>query len=159
MEMQKPRICKECVIDENTYQGVTFNESGTSYYYLYIKYWLNAKYRRYNENFLNNFLDKILKRSKGQKYNAIVGISGGMDSCFLAYQCKQWNLRVLLVHMDNHWNTKVAEHNINQITRITGFDLIDTLLIRTLFLIFNLPCLNPQRPTLKIRRTLQFWGH
>lgn len=65
---------------------------------------------------------EILKSSKGT-YNCILGISGGVDSSYLAYLLKQYGLNVLLVHFDYGWNSKLAVKNISNIVRKTGFDL------------------------------------
>jgi tRNA(Ile)-lysidine synthase TilS/MesJ len=65
---------------------------------------------------------EIIKSAKG-KYQAILGLSGGVDSSYLAYLAKEWDLRVLLVHFDNGWNSELAVDNINRIVDYTGFDL------------------------------------
>ena len=35
----------------------------------------------------------------------------------------QWNLRVLLVHLDNGWESELAVKNVENIVTKTGFDL------------------------------------
>ena len=47
-----------------------------------------------------------------------------MDSSYVAIKCKELNLKTLLVHFDNGWNTEVASKNIEIIQKYTGFDLI-----------------------------------
>jgi len=63
-----------------------------------------------------------LKSTKG-KYHCILGISGGVDSSYLAYVLKNNKVNVLLVHFDYGWNSKLAVKNIRNIVQITGFDL------------------------------------
>ena len=52
-----------------------------------------------------------------------MGLSGGVDSSFLALKAMEWGLRPLLVHFDNGWNSELAVQNINGIVEKTGFDL------------------------------------
>jgi N-acetyl sugar amidotransferase len=75
------------------------------------------------ENTLKDIILKIKEAGKNKKYDCIVGISGGVDSSYVAYLAKQWNLRVLLVHLDNGWNSELAVKNVENIVKKTGFDL------------------------------------
>lgn len=68
-------------------------------------------------------LEKIKTWGKGKKYDCIVGVSGGVDSTYLVYKAKEWNLRPLVVHVDNGWNTELAVSNIKGIISKLGFDL------------------------------------
>jgi N-acetyl sugar amidotransferase len=68
-------------------------------------------------------INDIKKRSKGKKYDCILGVSGGVDSTYLAILSKQWGLNPLLVHFDNGWNSELAVENINKIIKYTKFDI------------------------------------
>ncbi len=71
-------------------------------------------------------LDKILagiKKNKKGKYDSILGISGGVDSTYLAYKVKHFGLNPLLVHFDNGWNSELAVQNVENLINKTGFDL------------------------------------
>jgi hypothetical protein len=57
-------------------------------------------------------IHEIKNKGKNKKYDCVVGISGGTDSCFIAYIMKQEGLRPLLVHMDNGWDTPASVQNI-----------------------------------------------
>jgi N-acetyl sugar amidotransferase len=72
---------------------------------------------------LSERLAEIKENGKGKKYDAILGVSGGVDSTYLAWMCKEWGLRVLLVHCDNGWNSELAVMNIQNVCNKTGFDL------------------------------------
>jgi hypothetical protein len=52
-----------------------------------------------------------------------LGVSGGVDSTYLAFLAKQEGLRVLCVHFDNGWNSELAVKNIQSIIEKCGFDL------------------------------------
>lgn len=61
----------------------------------------------------NEVLAKIKKKGKGRKYDCLIGISGGEDSSVLIYLAvKVWNLRVLVLHINNRTNRPEANHNI-----------------------------------------------
>jgi N-acetyl sugar amidotransferase len=74
-----------------------------------------------SENF-KKVIEKIKRRGRGRKYDALLGISGGVDSCYVAYLLKQSGARTLLVHMDNGWNSDDATLNIKNIAKKLGFD-------------------------------------
>jgi N-acetyl sugar amidotransferase len=68
-------------------------------------------------------INSIKKSGIGKKYDCLIGISGGVDSTYLAYLAKQEGLNALLVHCDNGWNTELSVKNIENICSKTGYDL------------------------------------
>lgn len=114
------RVCKNCVMD-NSIKNLKFNKDGI------CEYCINVELSYVSDDFdkntnLNKYLN-ILKKHKKNNYNAILGVSGGVDSSFLAMKCKEWGLNILLVHLDNGWNTNESVRNIKSIQNITKFDL------------------------------------
>ena len=71
---------------------------------------------------LSSIVRLIKENSKHQKYDCVVGLSGGIDSSFVVYQLWKLNLNPLVIHMDNGWNSKTSNQNINKILEKTGFD-------------------------------------
>lgn len=61
---------------------------------------------------------------KRSEYDAVVGLSGGVDSSYVAYLASQLGLRVLAVHFDNGWNTEVAVSNIQKICNVLDIELM-----------------------------------
>ena len=59
----------------------------------------------------------------GKPYDCIIGVSGGVDSSYVAYLVKQFGLRPLAVHLDNGWNSELAVSNISNQLKILGIDL------------------------------------
>ena len=59
----------------------------------------------------------------------MIGISGGVDSCFLAHFVKkELNLNPLVVHVDTGWNSIESVNNIEKI--IDGLNLdLETIVI------------------------------
>ena len=59
----------------------------------------------------------------GQKYDCIIGLSGGIDSSYLAHLCvKEWGLKPLAVTFDNGFGTPIATANIEAMVRGLGLD-------------------------------------
>jgi tRNA(Ile)-lysidine synthase TilS/MesJ len=65
----------------------------------------------------------IAGRKSSTTYDAILGVSGGVDSSYVALLAHRLGLKLLLVHCDNGWNSKEAVKNIYNIVKITGYDL------------------------------------
>lgn len=70
-----------------------------------------------------NFIDKVKADGKGKKYNCIVGLSGGVDSSYVLSEAVRLGLKPLAVHMDNGWNSELAQHNIQTIIDKLNVDL------------------------------------
>lgn len=68
--------------------------------------------------------EKIKRQGKGKEFDCIIGISGGLDSSYLAYIAKEkLGLRPLLLHVDAGWNTVQAVGNIEKLVDGLGVDL------------------------------------
>ena len=62
----------------------------------------------------------------------VVGLSGGIDSSYVAYLATQkYKLRVLGLHVDAGWNTEIAIHNIEKLLIIWVLTYIRLSLIGT----------------------------
>ena len=73
---------------------------------------------------LHIIASKIKREGKNKSYDAIIGLSGGVDSSYLAhFVVKVLKLKVLAVHVDSGWNTEKACRNIENIVRILDLDL------------------------------------
>ena len=75
-----------------------------------------------SDDALDRILEDISRAGRGQKYDCVLGVSGGADSSYLAYVIKHRGLRPLAVHMDNGWNSEKAVVNIKNVTRKLGID-------------------------------------
>jgi N-acetyl sugar amidotransferase len=73
---------------------------------------------------LDAIIAQIKKEGQGKLYDCAIGLSGGVDSAYLAYVArKQFDLRLLAVHVDGGWNSDIAIRNIENIVRILDIDL------------------------------------
>jgi N-acetyl sugar amidotransferase len=72
---------------------------------------------------LDALVAQIKRDGKGREYDCIIGVSGGVDSTYVAYLVKQHGLRALAVHLDNGWNSELAVKNIERVLNRLGIDL------------------------------------
>ena len=117
--------CTKTVMDNIADPNITFDENGVcNYYYEYLEAEKKHVFKgEAGKRKLEETIEKIKKEGKGKKYDCVLGVSGGVDSTYLAYLLKEHNVRTLLVHFDNGWDTELAVKNIENIVNYTGFDL------------------------------------
>jgi len=76
------------------------------------------------EEKVENLIAHIKERGKNRQYDCLIGISGGVDSSYVAYLVKKkYGLRVFAVHLDNGWNSELAVANIEHILKKLDIDL------------------------------------
>ena len=73
---------------------------------------------------IKSVVNKIKLYGKNKKYDCIIGLSGGVDSSYVATQIAEWGLRPLVVHVDAGWNSELAVRNIENICKKLKFDLV-----------------------------------
>lgn len=72
---------------------------------------------------LTSIINRIKLSGKDQEYDCIIGLSGGVDSSFLALKASEWGLKPLVVHVDAGWNSELAVANIEKIVKHCNYDL------------------------------------
>jgi N-acetyl sugar amidotransferase len=75
------------------------------------------------EKALEQRIRRVKAEGRGKKYDCIIGLSGGVDSSYIALKVKELGLRPLAVHMDGGWNSELAVSNIENIVDRLGIDL------------------------------------
>lgn len=119
------QICTTCVMD-TTDPWIDFDEQGVCNHC--------HEYQNYEKNYklegdaakakLQEMVDLLKAHGKGKDYDCIMGLSGGVDSSFLAYYAtKELGLRPLVVHVDTGWNSELAVSNIQSIVQKLNLDL------------------------------------
>lgn len=68
-------------------------------------------------------VEQIRFAGRGKEYDCILGLSGGVDSSYLAIKVREWGLRPLVVHVDAGWNSELAVANIEALVKHCNFDL------------------------------------
>lgn len=117
--------CTMSVMDTIADPAISFDASGVSNYYAEFE---RAKEQNVfngeiGEKKLNEIVQLIKVKGKNKKYDCITGVSGGVDSTYVALKAKELGLHPLIVHFDNGWNSETANQNIQNIIEKTGFDL------------------------------------
>jgi N-acetyl sugar amidotransferase len=75
------------------------------------------------EQRLTTLVNAIKQAGSNKEYDCIIGVSGGVDSTYVAYLTKQLGLRPLAIHFDNGWNSELAVSNIEKTLDTLGIDL------------------------------------
>ena len=119
------KICKKCVMDNEGNSEITFNDQGVCNYC--FEYEEKYKKRVFTNNQgtkrLIDILNKIKKSKKKNKYDCVIGVSGGVDSTYVALKVIELGLNPLAVHLDNGWNSELAIHNIQKMLEKLDIDL------------------------------------
>ncbi len=118
------QICTRCIMDTSD-EEITFNSNGecnhcNNFNNITRKEWYP------NEEGKKRWAviaDQIRATGKGQQYDCIIGLSGGVDSSYLALKVKEIGLKPLVVHVDAGWNSELAVANIEKIVNYCDFDL------------------------------------
>lgn len=84
----------------------------------------DSQRQRYLENKnLSDMIAKIKAIGQSKEYDCAIGLSGGVDSSYVAYLAKKHGLRPLAIHVDAGWNSELAVQNIEHIVKKLGIDL------------------------------------
>ncbi len=126
MNEMKYQICTNCVMD-TTDSEISFDENGVCSHCR--KFENEIKPRWFPNEEGRKKLDKIIEQiktdGKGKEYDCVIGLSGGVDSSYLAYilRTEYPELKILAIHIDGGWNSELAVHNIENIVKILDIDL------------------------------------
>lgn len=125
MSQKEYQICTNCIMD-TTDPHITFNHQGECDYCQNFKSTILPEWR-YGEDRMDELMavaEKIKKDGKNRDFDCIIGLSGGLDSSYVAHVVKNiMGLRPLLLHVDAGWNTDQAVGNIEKLVDGLGLDL------------------------------------
>lgn len=122
MESRKYQVCTNCVMDTSD-SKITFDDKGMcdhchNFYENIVPNWHPDDV---GMSELQKQVEQIKKSGEGKKYDCIIGLSGGVDSSYLAYYAvKKLGLRPLLFACDTGWNLNVAVENVEKIVKGLG---------------------------------------
>lgn len=116
--------CVRCVMDTSD-PWIEFDEYGIcNYCQMYDRYMVELGPSDQRMTKLDLLVAHLKNAGKGKEYDCIMGLSGGVDSSYLAwYAVKQLGLRPLAVHVDTGWNSELAVNNIQNIVQRLNLDL------------------------------------
>lgn len=119
------QICTKTVMDTSD-PDIRFDENGVCHHY-------HEFFRRLTKEVYNGEEGKrkaldiaagIKQETKDKEYDCLIGLSGGVDSSYVAHiVVRVLGLRPLAIHMDNGWNSELAVANIENIVKKLKIDL------------------------------------
>lgn len=119
-------VCSFCVMSEDV-DGVVIGTDGQcncckdALARMPSEWWPGAEGKRK----MAALVSQLKTEGTGKRYDALVGLSGGIDSAYLAHiMASKYGLRLLAVHVDAGWNSEPAVHNIEKLVRGLDLDLI-----------------------------------
>lgn len=118
------RICNRCVMDTSD-PLITLDDQGvcshcTTFDTSTSKFWYPNEH---GAQLFQKRIEAIRAERRKHEYDCIIGLSGGIDSSYLALKIKEYDLRPLIVHVDAGWNSELAVHNIERIVKHCNYDL------------------------------------
>lgn len=104
---------------------ITFNLDGVCNHCLHYDKQMNRLPKGIKaQEMLDDIISRIKNEGQSQEYDCVIGLSGGVDSTYVAYLVKEkLGLRPLAVHLDNGWNSELAVINIENIVKNLDIDL------------------------------------
>ncbi|MEZ5458693.1 MAG: N-acetyl sugar amidotransferase [Steroidobacteraceae bacterium] len=120
----KYQICTRCVMDTSDIH-ITFDAQGIcNHCTSHVNRVQNAPFSRPDWRSLLDRQVETIRGAATSEYDCVVGLSGGVDSSFLALQAVELGLKPLAVHFDNGWNSELAVRNIERIVERLKLDLV-----------------------------------
>lgn len=119
------QICTRCIMDTSD-PDIEFDGAGVCNHCRNFDENLRPQWNpdERGRRMLDQIVDQIKEEGRGKPYDCAIGLSGGVDSSYLAYVArKELGLRLLAVHVDGGWNSELATRNIENIVRKLDIDL------------------------------------
>lgn len=117
------RVCTRCVMSD-TDPDISFDADGRCNHCTdYLDRLANLTYTPgVSDRELEAVVERVKAAGRGREYDCVIGVSGGIDSCYATYVVKDRGLRPLVVHVDNGWNSDTAVKNIRNVARTLDVD-------------------------------------
>jgi N-acetyl sugar amidotransferase len=145
------RVCKRCVMD-TTDPEIYFDPEGVCNHCTTAEHFLRVRLALYREGpfRLDRVIPQIKEQGKGRPYDCVIGVSGGVDSTYVAYVARKQGLRCLAVHFDNGWNSELAVQNIENTLKHLDIDLHTHVMDWEVFRDLQLAFLKASVPDLEV---------
>ena len=117
------QVCTKTVMD-NTDPDIVFDADGVcNWWHDYHAMKASQPTDAERDRLLEAVIKEIKQAGAGRSYDCVLGLSGGVDSSYMAHLAHSWGLRPLVAHFDNGWNDELAVHNIEVIVKKLDFRL------------------------------------
>jgi len=118
------RQCVRCVMD-TTDPDISFDKSGVCCHCRRYERQVSERLPLTDrERRLERTIDRIKRDAKGREYDCVLGLSGGVDSSYLAHEAISRGLRPLAIHVDTGWNSELAVKNVESLIKKLNVDLV-----------------------------------
>ena len=119
------RACSRCIMDTVADPKISFTERGLCHHCQRYDELVSTRRLQgeHGHQALQKLVGQIQAAGRGKEYDCIIGVSGGVDSTYVAWLVKHHGLRPLAVHFDNGWNSELATKNIERVLRNIEIDL------------------------------------
>lgn len=119
------QICSNCIMDTSaphiSFDGRGWCDYCNNFHRNIVPHW-HPNERGLKE--LQPMIDKIKAEGRKKSHDCLIGLSGGVDSSYVAYIAKmKFGLRPMLFHVDAGWNSQEAVNNIEKLVDGLGLDL------------------------------------
>ncbi len=119
------QICTRCILSTADDASIYFDKNGVCNHCNLYEHQAAIRILPASERtqFLEKLIAEIKEKGKNNAYDCVIGVSGGVDSTYVALLVKQYGLRPLAVHCDNGWNSELAVSNISNTLKELDIDL------------------------------------
>lgn len=154
------RVCTRCLMDTSDPE-IQFDEQGVcnhchDYDRLIQQRVLKGEV---GLRYLEKLVEEIKREGQGKPYDCVMGVSGGVDSTYVAYVAKaKFGLRPLAIHMDNGWDSELAVKNIEETLKRLGIDLYTNVLNWEEFKDLQLAFLKSSTPDSEVPSDHAIWA-
>jgi hypothetical protein len=117
-------ICVRCIMDQSD-PHIVFDSAGVCNHCRRYEQQVRDHVRTGEDGRrqLAEHVARIKAEGGGRPYDCIIGVSGGVDSTFVAWKLMSLGLRPLAVHLDNGWDSEIAISNIKAALQRLHIDL------------------------------------
>jgi N-acetyl sugar amidotransferase len=119
------QACPRCIMDTKADRNIVFDNEGICHHCRRYDAMFSTRVIRgeAGKAVLDVLVRKMKRAGHGRDYDCIIGVSGGVDSTYVAWLVKHLGLRPLAVHLDNGWNSELAVKNIERVLTKLRIDL------------------------------------
>ena len=106
------KTCSYCIMDETDPELMIYEyPAGCNHCYDYTKRAATELYPyKYQEA-----IAKIKTSAIGRRYDCLIGLSGGLDSSYVAYLLVKAGLKPFAITLDNDFDTDISKHNVKRL--------------------------------------------
>ena len=119
------QACERCIMDSRADRSITFDVNGLCNHCQRYDELVATRVLKgeAGERALSQLVERMKSAGRRREYDCIIGVSGGVDSTYVAHLTRQLGLRPLAIHFDNGWNSELAVKNIERVLSKLDMDL------------------------------------